>query len=64
MLQWFDVLAKRMDLHDNGKTRIFVYKAKHFILRLWNCCFVIGFLFLNNDEIDTQTLFYLELSWV
>jgi hypothetical protein len=50
-----------MDLHDNGKTCIFVYKTKHFILGLWNYFFVLGFLCLS-DEIDTQALIYLEFS--
>jgi len=64
MLQRFDVLGKKMDLHDNGKTCIFVYKTKHFILGLWSYCFVFGFLCLSNDEIDIQALFYLEFSRV
>jgi len=55
-----------MDSHDNGKTCIFVYKAKHFILGLWNlglwsCCFVLGFLCLSNDEIEIETLICFEL---
>jgi hypothetical protein len=53
-----------MDLHDNGKTCIFVYKTKHFILGLWSYCFVLGFLCLSNDEIDNQALIYLEFSRV
>jgi hypothetical protein len=64
MLQRFDVLGKKMDLHDNGKTCIFVYKTKHFILGLWSYYFVFGFLCLSNDEIDIQALFYLEFSRV
>ncbi len=65
MLQQFHVLAKIMNLHDNGKTCIFVYKTNHFFrvvdLRIMELLFCSYFLCLNNDEIDIETLICFEL---
>jgi hypothetical protein len=37
------------------------FKKNYFIEGLWSCFFVLGFICLTNDEIETQALTYSEL---